>query len=139
MSSAQQKWVKTRVLSNKPGICLLWKMRWNQQVFRILLYLLSSSPVRRWIRDHKVLHIKWIYWGFAGTLLRWHVFRHTDGVGAPKYQKEHLWMNACAVPCAILVSPACTVPTEKPVQESGWSLPKCSEGDSNSQYFGREL
>lgn len=61
------------------------------------------------------------------------------GVGAPKYQKEHLDMNDRAVPCAILVSPACAVQREKPIQESGWLLPKCVEGDLNSQYLGWEV
>lgn len=49
-------------------------------------------------------------------------------------------MDDSAVPCAILVSPPCgevcnvTVQHEKPIQELGWLLFKCSEGDLNYQY-----
>lgn len=58
-----------------------------------------------------------------------------DGVGALKYQKEHLWMNDSAVPRVVLVSSACAVQRGKLIQESGWLLPKCIEGDLKSQCF----
>lgn len=54
-------------------------------------------------------------------------------------------MDDSAVPCAILVSPPCgevcnvTVQHEKPIQELGWLLFKCSEGDLNYQYHGQEV
>lgn len=54
-------------------------------------------------------------------------------------------MDDSAVPCAILVSPPCeevcnvTVQREKPIQELGWLLFKCSEGDLNYQYHGQEV
>lgn len=53
-------------------------------------------------------------------------------------------MDDSAVPCAILVSPCeevcnVTVQHEKPIQELGWLLFKCSEGDLNYQYHGQEV
>lgn len=49
-------------------------------------------------------------------------------------------MDDYAVPCAILVSPpyeeVCnmTLQHENPIQESGWLLLQCNEGDLNYQY-----
>lgn len=63
-----------------------------------------------------------------------------NGVEALIYKEEHFCMNDYAVPCAILVSPPCkemcnmTVQPENPIQESGWLLLKCNEGDLNYQY-----
>lgn len=64
-----------------------------------------------------------------------------NAVEAPIYQKEHLCMDDYTVSCAILMSSAwedvcnMTVQRENPIQESGWLLLKCNEGDLNYQYL----
>lgn len=54
----------------------------------------------------RVLHVKWVYWWFAGKLLKWHLFTEElcGWCGSTKCQAEHLWTNNCAVPSAVIVS-----------------------------------